>query len=248
MKTVVIIQARTGSTRLPGKVLKQLRGQTVLGHVVNRVRRCGEIDEIVVATTDLDEDVAIVLEAQRLGANVFRGSETDVLSRYSLAARAAEAAVVVRVTSDCPFIDPDVIDQHVSTFKQAVKAGRRLDYLSNTHPRSFPHGLDVEVFSGAMLEQANREARAEYEREHVTPFFYLNPERFVIENISQPHDQSQLRWTLDEPADWAFFEAVFDKAPVGEFLNTAEILRLLEHYPELNAINSGVLQKTLKAS
>ncbi len=247
MKTVVIIQARTGSTRLPGKVLKQLRGQSVLGHVVNRVRRCVEIDEIVVATTDLSEDVSIVHEAERLDVGVFRGSETDVLSRYCLAARASEAVIVVRVTSDCPFIDPDVIDQHVCEFKRRVSGGQRIDYLSNTHPRSFPHGLDVEVFSVDALEIANREARAEQEREHVTPFLYLNPQRFVLENITQTHDQSQLRWTLDEPDDWAFFEAVFDKAPAGEFLNTHQILGLLNRYPELSAINSAVRQKTLKA-
>jgi spore coat polysaccharide biosynthesis protein SpsF len=248
MKTVVIVQARTGSTRLPGKVLKNLCGQTVLGHVVNRVHRCVEIDEIVVATTVQAEDVAIASEADRLGVAYFRGSETDVLSRYCLAARMADADLIVRITSDCPLVDPHVLDQHVAQFKDAVQAGRPIDYLSNTHPRSFPHGLDVEVFHMAGLETANQEATESYEREHVTPFFYLRPERFVIENIVQPTDQSQLRWTLDEADDWAFFEAVFAKLPAGEFPSTDRVLALLDRYPELTGINAGVLQKALKAA
>ena len=248
MKTVVIVQARTGSTRLPGKVLKSLCGQTVLGHVINRVRRCVEIDGIVVATTVQAEDIAIADEADRLGVACFRGSETDVLSRYCLAAREAQADLIVRITSDCPLVDPEVLDRHAAQFKDAVQAGRPIDYLSNTHPRSFPHGLDVEVFHMAGLVSANREATESYEREHVTPFFYLRPERFVIENIVQPADQSQLRWTLDEADDWAFFEAVFAKLPAGEFPSTERVLALLDRYPELTGINAGVLQKSLKAA
>ncbi|MEZ6086944.1 MAG: glycosyltransferase family protein [Pirellulaceae bacterium] len=247
-KTVVIIQARVGSTRLPRKVLLSLGGQTVLSRVIDRVRRCRLVDQIVVATTDQAEDDVIVEEVTRCGTVVTRGSQDDVLSRYCLAATETQAHRIIRITSDCPLVDPDLIDLLITRFDERSREGRPVDYLSNTHPRTFPHGLDAEMFTIDALRIANQEATERFEREHVTPFFYLNPTRFRLDNIAQAIDQSKLRWTLDEPADFRFFERVFASFAPNTFVDTAQVLDLLARNPEISNINSHVEQKHLKAA
>ncbi len=248
MKTVVIVQARVGSTRLPRKVLLQLGGQTVLRRVVQRLQRCREIEEVVIATSSHSADDAIVDEGQRCGARVVRGSESDVLARYHHAAKVSGATEIVRVTSDCPLIDPFLIDRLVVQYRQRLALGDTLDYFANTHPRTFPRGLDAELFTMEALDIAHREAIERYEREHVTPYFYLYPDRFRRANFAQSVDQSSLRWTLDEPADLLFFEAIFRHSQVGRFMGTDDVLKLLQRHPELARINAQVHQKTLKAA
>lgn len=248
MKTVVIVQARVGSTRLPHKVLMTLGGQTVLGRVLSRLRWCHLVNEVVVATTDQPADDAIVDEAKRCGVRSVRGSEQDVLSRYHLAADATNATTIIRITSDCPLVDPALIDRMIARFHQKQSLRRPVDYLSNTHPRTFAHGLDVEIFHRDGLEIANREATENHEREHVTPFFYLHPSRFHLDNIVQALDHSALRWTLDEPADQQFFEALFRHFDPEQMITTDQVLALLKQCPELSQINAHVQQKNLRAA
>jgi spore coat polysaccharide biosynthesis protein SpsF len=245
MRTVVIIQARIGSTRLPRKVLLPIGGQTVLSRVIDRVRHAQKVDEVVIATTDLPEDDAVVAEANRCRARVYRGSQSDVLDRYLQTAIHCSADVIVRITSDCPLIDPRLIDQLLEKFEAADTP---IDYLSNVHPRSFPHGLDAEVFTLQALKTAHQNAHQPHEREHVTPYFYQHPQRFHLANLSQNVDQSKLRWTLDEPADQHFFEALFRHFENGRQVTTEQVIELLQRHPELGLINVHVQQKPLKAA
>jgi spore coat polysaccharide biosynthesis protein SpsF (cytidylyltransferase family) len=182
VKITAIIQARMGSTRLPGKVLMDLAGKTVLARVVSRLRRAERVDEIVVATTDSLADDAIVPECHQLKVEYFRGSENDVLDRYYQTARVCAAGAVVRITSDCPVIDPQLVDETIRLLQQ--QGG---DYCSNVLPRTYPRGLDTEVFTVAALEQAWREARDPSEREHVTPYFYRHPELFRLVSLDAGH-------------------------------------------------------------
>jgi spore coat polysaccharide biosynthesis protein SpsF len=231
-----------GSSRLPGKVMRILAGRSVLAHVVERVRRCPLVDEVVVATTTSPADEVIVAEAQQLGVRCCRGSEQDVLARYYAAAREALAHVVVRVTSDCPLFDPQLLEHMLRQFRDAAWAGEPLDYLSNTLERSYPRGLDAEIFTFAALERAHREARRPAEREHVTPYLYRHPERFHVRSVRGERDLSHHRWTLDTPEDWAFVSAVFER--LGEQrLGMDAVLEILERRPELAALNAHVKQK-----
>ncbi|HEX7954928.1 MAG TPA: glycosyltransferase family protein [Burkholderiales bacterium] len=246
MNVVAIIQARMGSTRLPGKVLRVLGHATVLAHVVRRVQSAAGIDEIIVATTPSPNDDAIVKEAERLGASVYRGSEDDVLSRYYHAARLAHADVVVRVTSDCPLLDPDVLSGMIDKFIVAQTGDRRVDYLSNTLTRTYPRGLDVEVFSFAALARAYREAGDPAEREHVTPYLYRHPEKFMVEQCIGDVDRSHLRWTLDTEEDWHFLRQVFDHLDSGNGeISTDQVVTLLAADRHLAQINAHVTQKTV---
>jgi spore coat polysaccharide biosynthesis protein SpsF len=247
MTGVAVIQARMGSTRLPGKVMKVLRGRTVLGHVITRVRACPLLDAVVVATTTASLDDVIVAESQRCGAEIFRGSEDDVLARYYGAAREAGAAIVVRVTSDCPLFDPQVLTALLQEFHQARAVGRPLDYLSNTLERTFPRGLDAEIFTFAALAQAYREAARPYEREHVTPYIYQHPEVFTLGSYRQSEDQSHRRWTLDTEDDWRLIQAVYEALyEENRLFTTQEVMTLLAARPDLVALNAHVEQKELK--
>jgi spore coat polysaccharide biosynthesis protein SpsF len=246
LNVVAIIQARMGSTRLPGKVLRLLGGATVLSHVIGRARAVPSIDEVVVATSTDKQDDQVESEARKCGAKVFRGSETDVLSRYYEAARLFNADVVVRITSDCPLLDPVLVNQMISRFHASRRGGRELDYLSNALTRSYPRGLDAEIFTFAALEKAQLAAKDVHEREHVTPYIYRHPESFAIEEFVGDVDLSSHRWTLDTSEDYEFLRAVFDM--LGAAARSAgmhAVLELLKKHPELNRINQHVRQKTI---
>jgi spore coat polysaccharide biosynthesis protein SpsF len=246
VKVVAIIQARMGSTRLPGKVLRILGGSTVLAHVVCRVQAVPGIHESVVATTQLPRDDAVVAEALRFGASVFRGSEEDVLSRYCRAAERAQANVVVRATSDCPLLDSDVLAAMLTRFQELHRGRAPVDYLSNTLARTYPRGLDVEIFSFAALTRADREARGPAEREHVTPFIYRHPELFRVAQFRGEMDLSAHRWTLDTEEDWTLLEGIFRRADIHSGrLQTAEVLKILARDPVLAAANAAVMQKAV---
>jgi spore coat polysaccharide biosynthesis protein SpsF len=246
VKVVAIIQARMGSTRLPGKVLRVLGGATVLAHVVRRAQRASNVDAIVVATTSEPRDDAIVKEAERLGVGVYRGSENDVLSRYRHAAEQAGADVVVRVTADCPLLDAEVLQAMVARFLEQRRRGARVDYLSNTLERSFPRGLDVEVFTYDALARADAEARDAAEREHVTPHIYLHPAAYAIEQQRSPIDHSRLRWTLDTEEDWNLLQEIFARLNGNrDYFATSEILELIEKDPHLSELNAHVPQKSV---
>lgn len=248
MRTVAIVQARLGSSRLPGKVLLDLCGKSVLYHCVERVQRCNRVDEVVIATTDKHSDDRLVAEAERIGVRVFRGSEEDVLDRYFGAAVAFGAEVVVRVTSDCPLFDPDVLTGMMARFEDVHASGTRLDYLSNCLQRTFPRGLDAELFTMEALTKAHAEAQHTYEREHVTPYIYGHPELFQLENFAQETDWSAYRWTLDTAEDYQMISTMYHELyPASSRFSSADVIGLLGRKPEIAAINAHVQQKNLGA-
>jgi spore coat polysaccharide biosynthesis protein SpsF len=240
LKIVAIIQARMGSTRLPGKVLKDLAGKTVLARVVERVRRASLINEVMVATTDGRADDVIVQECRRCAVPVFRGDEEDVLDRYFRAAQLTKAEVVVRITSDCPLIDPQVTDKTVRAFLD-----ERPDYASNTLTRTYPRGLDTEVIAIKALERAWRLADQRYQRTHVTAYIYELPETFKLLSVTGEVDYSSHRWTVDTPADLEFVQAIYARLRDREQFTGPDVLAVLEREPQLLELNRAVMQKAL---
>ncbi|MGB2603702.1 MAG: glycosyltransferase family protein [Candidatus Sulfotelmatobacter sp.] len=239
MRVVAIIQARMGSTRLPGKVLKDLCGATVLARVVNRTGRATLLDEIVVATTVKPADEAIVQECERLSVACFRGDEADVLDRYYRAAQHFFADAIVRITSDCPLIDPEVVDKTIRAFLE-----ERPDYASNTCVPNYPRGLDTEVTTLAALQSAWTNAIHPYQRSHVTPYIYENPKKFRVLSVMGDKDNSGHRWTVDTPEDLEFVRAVYSCFRDDRFL-LSDVLKLMEREPQLAEINREVEQKSL---
>lgn len=230
-----IIQARKGSTRLPGKVMMDICGHPMLWHVVNRVDRAKLLDEVIVATSDnaLDDSIAAFCEQE--GVPCFRGSENDVLDRYYFAAMWIHADIIVRITADCPLIDPVVLNKVV-----AVYLDSGCDYASNTIDRTYPDGLDTEVFSFEALERAWREARWQSEREHVTPYIRKNGKLFNLRQVTQERDLSGLRWTVDELEDLQFVRKVYEHLyQPGQVFLMEDIVKLLERHPELLEVNLG---------
>lgn len=240
MSVVAIIQARMGSSRLPGKVLEDIAGETMLGQVVARVRAARTIDEVVIATSTCAGDDQIVDEADRLGAGVFRGSESDVLARYLGAARQYGASVVVRVTSDCPLLDPSVIDLVVESLRWDV------DYASNTHRRSFPRGLDVEVLFRETLERIARDATSQQAREHVTAYIVEKPAEFRVRHVVDSVDHSDLRWTVDTPEDLELIRQIY--ALSTQRVPYHRLVELVRARPDLAAINAHVVQKQVQVT
>jgi spore coat polysaccharide biosynthesis protein SpsF len=239
LKVVGIIQARMGSTRLPGKVLLDLGGDTVLSRVVHRLAQSRLVAGIVVATTVLGVDDAIGLECQRIRVSCFRGSEQDVLDRYYQTARLHNAKVIVRITADCPLIDPEIVNRAIELFYE-----ENADYATNDVPQTFPRGLDTEVFSMSSLTQAWEEARQPYQREHVTPYFYEHPEIFRIASLLGEIDSTLYRWTLDTEDDLKLLRAVYDRFQNRDIFGYAEVLALMQREPDLMDLNSRVLQKS----
>ncbi len=178
MKIGAIIQARMGSTRLPGKIQKVLSGRPLLWHVIERVKRCVRVDEIVLATTVNEKDDVLESFANDNDIKFFRGSEEDVLGRYLGAAREYDIDLIVRITSDCPLIDQGTVDRLI---EEHIESGA--DYSSNTMKRTYPRGLDAEIFSTALLEDVDKVATEKHQREHVTPYFYQNPLKFKLNDI-----------------------------------------------------------------
>jgi spore coat polysaccharide biosynthesis protein SpsF len=242
-KAVAIVQARMGSTRLPGKVLMDLGGKTVLERVVQRLRRSKLTLQIAVATTASEADDALALECRRIGALCFRGSELDVLDRYYRAAQEFEAETIVRTTADCPLIDPEIVDQTIDVFRK-----EHADYAANDVPQTFPRGLDVEVFTMSSLERAWYEAREPYQREHVTPYFYEHPEMFRIATFLGEPDSARYRWTLDTQDDLILLRAIYLRFQNADVFGCPDVLALMQREPELVALNSRVLQKSLQRS
>lgn len=240
MKTVAIVQARVGSTRLPGKVLQDLAGRTVLERVIERVRRFTLIDDLIVATSVQRADDAIVAECDRLSVATFRGSESDVLNRYLGAARVTDASVCVRLTADCPLLDATVSDSIISVFLEADGAA---DYVSNKIPQSFPRGLDTEVFSLEALRRAAREAREHYERVHVTAYMYRHPEIFNLISVTSDVDRADWRWTIDTPEDLEFVREIYRRLGSSGDFGWLDVVALIESEPSLMWINSHVVQK-----
>jgi spore coat polysaccharide biosynthesis protein SpsF len=236
MKLLVVVQARLSSTRLPQKVLLPLAGKPLLARMLERVRAARTPFDVCVATTTDDGDDRVVRLADQLGVACVRGHPTDLLDRHLQAARQAGAEAVAKIPSDCPLIDPAVIDRVLGAFLEDTS----FDYVSNLHPATWPDGYDIEVMTRAALETAHREATRAHEREHTTPFLWDQPERFRLRNVVWERDlQMTHRLTIDYPEDYELIRAVFEALhregapPFG----LDEILAYLEAHPEVFRIN-----------
>jgi len=241
-KIIAIIQARMRATRLPGKVLEDLAGQSMLVRVVNRTCLAKNLDAVVVGTTTQLNDDAIMYLCKTQGYPYFRGSEEDVLDRYYQAALAFKADVIVRITSDCPLIEPEIIDKVVNEFLFYYP---EVDYVSNTLMRTFPRGLDVEVMSFDALEKAWQEDDNPAWREHVTPCIYHQPEKFKIRNVANDTDYSHMRWTVDTPDDLTFIRKIYEYFQRDDF-TWKEVLHSLGIHPEWMEINRHIQQKAVQ--
>lgn len=240
MKTVAIVQARMGSTRLPGKVLKEVLSRPLLSYQIERMKKIQLIDELIIATTP-NQNEKIVELCEKENVSYFIGSETDVLARYYDAAMQSNADIVVRMTSDCPLIDPNIVNEIIAMYQNGS-----YDYVSNTIQRTFPRGMDAEVFSFAALERAYNEAKIDYEREHVTPYLYLNSDKFKIKQFVQQEDTNEIRLTVDTQEDFELikliFEALYQSNP--NFM-LDDIIDVLHKHPQWLDINKEIEQKKL---
>jgi spore coat polysaccharide biosynthesis protein SpsF len=242
MNKVVIVQARLGSTRLPSKVLKDLSGKPVLYHVLERIKKTKLVDNIVIATTDLDSDEPLIEYLRENKIDYYRGSSEDVLSRYYESALQYKADIIIRITSDCPLIDPIVIDEIIKIYLE----NNNYDYVSNTLMRSFPRGLDVELFTFDALKKSFLKAEKKWEREHVTPYIYTNRDLFNVFNFTNKTDQSFFRWTLDTPEDYQLIKEIYDSLyNESKIFTTDEVISLFHRRPELIDINKHIEQKKL---
>ena len=227
-----IIQARMGSSRLPGKTLMELENKkTTLDFVIEQLSFSKLINRVVIATTSLDEDNVIEQKARSLGINCFRGSETDVLDRYYRCAKEFEMKTIVRITADCPIIDPIIVDKVIEQFQSGG-----YDYAANIIFRTYPVGTDTEIFSFNSLERCWNEAKQPSEREHVTPFMRNKNSNFKIENIQNDQDLSHLRWTLDLKEDLILIREIVSKIKNRPIL-TSDVLDLFSKEPRLISIN-----------
>lgn len=231
IRTICIIQARFGATRLPGKVLMKVGGVSLLERVVNRVKPAKLVDKIVVATTDEKKDDKIAAFCRRRNIAFFRGSENDVLDRfYQCALRYPGYGAIARITADCPLIDSKIIDKVIKLFFQ-----KNADYASNVIPPTFPDGLDVEVFSFDVLEKMWKNATKQHEREHVTAHVRDNPQKFKIANLSNKKDLSKIRLTVDYKEDIKFIEHLLKLLPKN--FRSKEIMKALDKNTGLADIN-----------
>jgi spore coat polysaccharide biosynthesis protein SpsF len=236
-----IIQARTGSTRLPNKIFKLIEGKPLIWHITERVKQAKLVDKIIIATTVNSMDDGVEQWCSENGVAVYRGSEDDVLNRYYEAAVQAKADVVIRITCDDPFKDPGVIDATVQYFLD-----NHFDFASNNNPPTFPEGLDVEIMTFKTLETMEQNAATDFEREHVTQYVYKNPAKFSVGNYQYEKNLSQLRWTIDTENDLQMARTVYNYLyPSEPFFTYKDILKLLEKHPEITEINQNEKRSAL---
>jgi len=243
MKVVAVVQARVGSTRLPGKVLEDISGKPMLWHVLNRLRLSNRLSDIVLAIPDSEPNNRLEDFAKEFSFHYCKGSEEDVLSRYYGAAIKFGADVIVRLTSDCPLIDPRVTDKVIEEHLNSDA-----DYTSSAIKRTFPRGLDTEVFNFAALERAHREAKQDYEREHVSPYIYQHPSLFQLKSVEATGKlmRPDLRLTVDTEEDLKLIREIFKRLQRnGQVFYIEDVINLLDKHPELVAINAHVRQKEL---
>ena len=245
MKVVAIIQARCGSTRFPNKIFSNICGQPLIWHVINRLKFAKSVDEILLATTTNKLDDRLYEWAVNNQVKVFRGSEDNVLNRYYEASRFIGADVIIRITADDPFKEPALIDCAVEKIVE-----EELDFVCNNNPPSYPEGLDVEVFTKKSIEIAEQNSVNEFEREHVTQYFYRNSSDFKICNISNNINLSHLRWTIDTDVDFSMVEMVYKylSKNESEIFHMEDILNLFKTHPEIPNINMDVKRSEMYKS
>ena len=223
-----IIQARMGSTRLPGKTMEKItKDKRVIDFVVEQLKFSKIIEKIIVAIPDSIEDDVTYNHLLSKKIQTYRGSLKNVLDRYYQCAKNTSSSVIVRVTADCPLIDPEIVDKVITKF---IK--NKFDYVSNTHPRTFPYGTETEVFSFNALEKAWNETRNDFDREHVTPYFYKNPNKFSIGNVIQEKNQSNYRWTIDYNEDLELVKYIANNI-IKKPILTNDIINLIIKNPNL---------------
>lgn len=239
-RTVAIIQARLGSTRLPGKVLQDICGQPMLERVVSRVRMTASADEVVIATSTERSDDVLVGICDRRNWAVYRGNHLDVLDRYYRTATAFDADFVIRVSADCPLIDPDITDR---VARSVIDSDGQIDYAANMlPPRTFPRGVDVEAFTMDALSRSWQESRDESCREHVTPYIYRNPDLFRICAVTHDSDESDHRWTVDTPEDLQMARLIYSHFRDQEF-RWQDVVRLCRENPDWSDLNAHIQQR-----
>ena len=237
---IAIVQARMGSTRLPGKVMMNLIGKPMLVHELSRIARAKRISSFVVATTTSPSDDCIVNVCKEHDWHYFRGSEPDVLDRYYQCAKQFDADIIIRLTADCPLIEPTIIDKVVREF---IHKSPNADYVSNINPqRTFPQGLDTEVMSFSALERSWIEDTNPALREHVTQYILRNPDKFKVAGVTNDRDISNLRWTVDTNEDFQLVNEIYSFFGHNRF-SWYDVLGLLEKKPELRLINQNIRQK-----
>ena len=242
MTTVAFIQARMGSSRLPGKVLAPLAGEPSLARIIHRVERADGVDAVVVLTTESPLDEPLRRLAAEHGASCISGSELDVLDRFQKGALETGADRILRVTADCPLVDPDVLGEllRLQLHSEADYAAVATGALAATEgARRYPDGLDGEVFTAASLAAAWEESRDPFEREHVTPFIWFRPDRFRLARLEAPYDLGAERWTVDYPEDLEFVQAVYENMPARPDFNWEDVIELLAREPELRNLNAA---------
>ena len=238
MKISAIVQARTSSTRLPGKVLKELpknSGITCLEHVIRRLKQCQKLDEIIIATTTKKVDDIIIDIVQKENVKYFRGNEKNVLQRYFYTAIENGVDIIVRVTSDCPCIDPKIVDKIIESHLKLRKT--YVDYTSNNIIRTYPRGLDVQVFDFDILEKVYIEAKTDYDKEHLSPYIHNHPEKFRLNNItaSKELNYPDIRITLDTQKDYDFLCKIFEKLYFKDkYFGAESIVKLLRNGEKLS--------------
>ncbi len=237
MKVNAIIQARCGSSRFPEKIFADIDGKPLIWHVVNRLSYAKTINKIIVATTTNSKDDILIDWCNENGVEYFRGDENNVLNRYYMASLSNPSDIVVRITADDPFKEPRIIDEVISKV-----INDNLDLATNNYPPSYPEGLDCEAFTFKTLKEAAINASDSFEKEHVTQYIYHNPSKFKIGNVNNTTNLSQLRWTIDNPADYEMVKAIYaHRDPENKgILLMEEILEILQDHPEIKAINSNV--------
>lgn len=241
LNVVVIVQARMSSTRLPGKTLKEVSGKPLLSLLLERIKRAKSPHQILVATTTNPDDQKIVDLCSKEEIAVFRGSESDVLERYKETAERYQADVIVRITADCPLIDPDVIDLVIDTYLDHYP---EYDYVSNTLEKTYPRGLDVEVFSKRVLDEIAKEAKAPQDRQHVTLYIYSHPEKYRLKNVARDQDTSNYRLTVDTSEDFELIRRIIETLyPKKPHFTLEDVLQLLDEHPDWPKINAHIQQK-----
>ncbi len=243
MTVCMIVQARMNSQRLPDKVLKKVLGRPLLGYEIERLRRVTLANKLIVATSLNAADDAIDQFCREEVISCFRGDEDDVLSRFYEAAKVNSARVVVRICADCPLIDPAVVDKTVRFY---FKEQKRFDYVSNVLTRTYPRGMDCEVFSFKALEEAHLQATHPSEREHVTSFIYNRPDRYRLGNVQNGIDQSAYRWTVDTQEDFELIQKILSALyPLKPAFGMSDVLELYVEHPEWKRINERVQQRSI---
>lgn len=241
MSIEIFLQARMGSSRLPGKVLKTVLGRPLLAYQIERLREVKQADSLLLLTTRQPEDDRLAAFCKQEGVECFRGAEADVLDRFFQAAQARGTELIIRSTADCPLIDPEIIDRGIELFQSAAPP---CDYLSNSLERTFPRGLDFELFTAAALKKAWQEALDPWEREHVTPYLYHHPAQFKLQNLAHTPSLSHHRWTVDTEEDFTLISKMLEAIyPLSPRFRLRDLLELSDSHPDWRLINAHIPQK-----